>query len=592
MKRLSILCLLTASLFFSNAFAQDLAKLLPTDTFFALGIQDWISYQDKLQPYIDEFQRLELGKALMALGDSSNDSSNTGEDGQSDTPITDAAKDNKDVLKQWQERFGDTNMLDLFGTEAWIGVSAATSSPLPTLTLLTKLKADAVGKFQQVFDEENPKQNAETMTEGDASFYVITDTSSEPPFTIAYSLQDDLLVLSTSSDVLRSVLRQLSGSSEANFTASQGYETAIGQYGTANAYGYFDFGKVADIGAPFAKALGFDALIERLVQALNTAGTSGGVMRFTDDGAESQGFQAVNPEGGDTSLLALLTGEAVADRAALDKVPADALSASVNHADLSAWWNYLNEIAATQPEFGGDLDAILQSFGVDLRTTFFNWVGTQVTTITTGIAESLEPGMPASNLLGETVYVFETSDEAAAQQGISTLIETISTQVSAFADPSGGTGNAEQSTEDIAGATVTTLDITSGVSLSYAVQGGKAILATSKDGLRKVLEAQDNITSLEAVQGLLEFVPENASGFAISNNQATLQGSAGQIRSSIQTAAGLGGSSGLNFEATDLAAGKFEEFLTFIAERMGYSVSYSQHEAAGIRSFGKSEVSW
>ena len=380
--------------------------------------------------------------------------------------------------------------------------------------------------------------------------------------------------------------------SDPNFASSDSYAKALGQYGTANSYAYLDFASIINIAAPFARQFGFDALIDRLVMAFETAGISGGVSRFTDDGMETQGFQAVNPEGGDATLLSLLTGAAIADRSSLERIPADVLSMNISHADLNAWWNYLNEIAASQPELGGDLDAILLGFGVDLKTTFFNWVGNQVTSITTGVAESVEPGMPASNLLGETVYIFDTNDETAAQDGIASLIQTISAQVAAFADPSGGTGNSQQTTEDFGGVSVTTLDITSGVSLSYAVSDGKAILATSKDGLRKVLEAQESITSLEPVRDLLASIPEDASGFTIANNKATLEGSASQIRSSIQTTAGLGGAAGLDFEATDELAGKLEEYLGFVASRMGYSVSYSQRGAEGVGSFGKSFVIW
>ncbi len=583
------------SLTLSTSFAQDLAKLLPADTFFALGMQDWVSHQDKLQPYIDEFNRLELGKAFTAMMDS--EASSESEDGESQSPITDAAKAQDDFLKQWQERMGDTHMLDIFGQEAWIGISAAVSSPIPTFTLVTRLSPDAISKVQQMIDEESPKQNAETMQEGDFSFYVITESaesaeSETVPLVMSYSLQNDVLMLSSSPDVMRGVLRQFGGSSDPNFSSSETHTKALGQYGTANSYSYLDFASIINIAAPFGRQFGFDALIDRLVMAFETAGISGGVSRFTDDGVETQGFQAVNPEGGDTTLLALLTSAATADRAALDTVPADALSVNVSHADLNAWWSYLNEIASSQPELGGDLDGILLGFGVDLKTTFFNWVGNQVTSITTGVAESVEPGMPASNLLGETVYIFDASDETAAQEGINSLIQTISTQVAAFADPSGGTGNSQQTSEDIAGVNVTTLDITSGVSLSYAVSNGKAMLATSKDGLKKTLEAQDSITSLGPVQDLLFSIPDDASGFTIANNKATLEGSASQIRSSIQTTAGLGGAAGLDFEATDKLAGKIEEYLGFVASRMGYSVSYNQRGADGIKSFSKSFVTW
>jgi hypothetical protein len=136
------------------------------------------------------------------------------------------------------------------------------------------------------------------------------------------------------------------------------------------------------------------------------------------------------------------------------------------------------------------------------------------------------------------------------------------------------------------------LDITDGVSLSYAINGGKAMLATSKDGLSKVLVNQGSISGLEDIQDLLTLIPEDASGFTLANNKAILEGSAGQIRSSIQMTAGLGGAAGLNFDATDAFAGKLEEFMTFIASRMGYSVTYTQREAEGVSSYGKSFISW
>jgi hypothetical protein len=579
---------LVLSLLISTPFAQELSKLLPADTFAAFGVQDFINHQDKLQPYIDEFSRLELGKAFMAMVNAEESES----EGESQSPITDAAKAQDDFFKQWQEKLGDVELIDIFGREAWIGVSGSSSSPIPAFSLVARLNPDVVGKIQAFIEEESATQSAESMTEGDYNFYILTDTSTEGLNTLAYSLQNDLLLLSSNPNVMRGLLRQLGGSNDPNLSNSDSYAKALAQYGTANTYSYLDFARIVDIASPFARQAGFDALIDRLVMAFQTAGVVGGVSRFSDDGLESQGFQAVNPDGGDASLLALLTTPATADHSVLERVPANALSVNVSHADLTGWWNYLNEIASSQPELGGDLDAILLGFGLDLRTTFFNWVGNQVTTITTGVAESVEPGMPASNLLGESVYIFDTSDETAAQAGIDSLIQTISAQVAAFADPSGGMGDASQTLEDINGVSVTTLDITDGVSLSYAVTGGQAMLATSKDGLAKVLASQGSMSGLEEVQGLLTLIPEDASSFTLSDNKATLEGSSQQIRSSIQMTAGLGGASGLNFEATDAFAGKLEEFMSFIASRMGYSLSYSQREAEGVKSYGKSFISW
>jgi hypothetical protein len=583
------LILLVVTIFFTLSQAQDLVRLLPAETFFALGIRDWASHREKLQPYIDEFARLELGQALIALGEDQN---------TSDDAVADTAQSAEDFLQEWQRRFGDTDLLEMFGREAWIGVSATPSNPLPAVVLLTQLTPEVSAQFANVIAEENPKQNAETLTEGDFEFYTLQDSSSGEntvPTTFAYALQQDILMLSSNPDVLRGVLRQLGGSTDPNFTSSDGYLSSLATFEPGNAYAYLDLPVIADFVAPFAKQAGFEDLIDRLVQAFATAGVSAGVSRFTSEGTETQGIQALNPAGGDASLLALLTTSGVADKSVLERAPADALSVGSSFVNLTGWWDYLNELAAVQPELGGDLDTILQGFGLDLRNTFFSWVGSQFFTITTGVAETVEPGVAASNLLGEAVYMFEASDEAAAQQGLSTLVQTISAQVAAFADPSGGTGSSSETTEEIAGVSVTNFEVTDGVSLSYAVTDGYALLATSQDAMTKVLTARESgggLSSVEAVQALVREIPEDASSFAISNDQVTLQATAGQIRSSLQTAAGIGGSSSLDFEKVEAASAKVEEFLKFVAERLGYTVSYSQRGDTSITNFGKTDVAW
>jgi hypothetical protein len=598
MKRLLITALF-ASLIFSSTQAQDLAKLLPADTFVALGIQDWIGHREKLQPFVDEFTRLGLGQALLDLGEDAAagtsggiaDSLGLGEESTEDTEAGGEEMTTAEFMEEWQARFGDTDLLEMFGQEAWIGLSATSSNPLPALLLLTKLTPEVSEQFASVIAEEKP-ENTETLSEGDFKFYTFTDTSGDTPLTIAYTLQQDTLMLSTNPDVLRSSLRQLAGSSDPNFTTSAGYTSSLSTLGSGNSYIYFDLPTIAKNYAPLAKQLGFDQLIDRLVQAFNTAGVSAGVSRFTGEGTEGQGLQAVNPDGGDSSLLALLTEAGTADRSVLERAPSDALSVSSSYTNLTGWWDYLNEIVAVQPELGGDLDTILQGFGLDLRSTFFSWVGSQVFAVTTGVSESVEPGVAADNLLGEAVYMFEASDEAAAQEGLTNLVQTISTQVAAFADPSGGAGDAAASTTEIAGATVNNFEITDGVSLSYTVKDGYALLATSQDAMTKVLEASGSLQDAEAIQGLLTFIPEDASSFAISNDQVTLQSTASQLSSSIQTTAGIGGASNLDFDKVEAASAKFEEFVNFVAERLGYSVSYSVQGENGVTSASKSDIRW
>ncbi|MGL4609646.1 MAG: hypothetical protein ACRCYY_08165 [Trueperaceae bacterium] len=593
-----------------SAQPESLAELLPAETFLALGIQDWASHREKLQPYVDEFTRLGLAEALLDIGGAAGDattgdattgdeaSAGEGEDSSEPATPSEPAEDmtSDEFLAAWQERFGDTDLLEMFGQEAWIGVAATPSNPIPAGIFLTKLTPEVSEQFAALIAEENEKaQGLQTLTEGDFEFYVSEDTTENATVGLnvaAYALHGDTLMLTTNPDVLRGVLRQLGGSNDPSFTTGEGYTASLATFDAGNSYSYFNFPVLADFLAPLAKQAGFEGLVDRLVQAFDTLGVTAGVSRFTESGTETQGLQALNPAGGDATLLALLTESGSADRSVLDSAPTDALSVSSSYTNLVGWWDWLNEIAASQPELGGDLDTILQGFGLDLRSTLFSWAGPNLQSITTGVSETVEPGMAASNLLGEAVYLFAASDEAAAQEGLSTLVQTISTQIAAFADPSGGTGNAAETTEDIAGVPVTSFEVTDGVNLSYAVTDGYALLATSQDAMTKVLNVGEPFAQTPAVEALLADVPEDAMSFAITNDQALWQNSAEQISSSIQMAAGMGGASTLNFDNVEEASTKFEEFFAFVAERLGYSVTYSQQGEEGVTSVGKTEIAW
>ena len=63
----NLLVALLLSLFLSSALAQSLANLLPAETFLAFGTRDLAQHENKLEPFIAEFERLELGAALAKL---------------------------------------------------------------------------------------------------------------------------------------------------------------------------------------------------------------------------------------------------------------------------------------------------------------------------------------------------------------------------------------------------------------------------------------------------------------------------------------------------------------------------------------------
>jgi hypothetical protein len=251
-------------------------------------------------------------------------------------------------------------------------------------------------------------------------------------------------------------------------------------------------------------------------------------------------------------------------------------------------------LASSTPELGGNLDDLLSIFvGVDLRSTFFSWSGTQVTTITTGLADVTEPGLPSSNLLGEVVYLVETFDEAAARRGMSQLLGGLSSTVSSFADPTGGSGSATTTTHTVAGTEVVSYDVASGLSLSYAVTDGFVLIATSQDAMATVLQAKQNGGGLQpGLERLKVEIPDNVSSFTLSDDRAGLEGTARQLTSQLQLASGLSGAANLDFDAVSQASGAVETFMQFIATRLGGTVSYTLKRDGSVISFGKTEVSW
>ncbi len=572
LRKSTILLLLTLGLVFGSlAAAQDLAELLPEDSIFALGMQGLSDAEEQLEPFQAEFERLGVGEALTTLFEDAQDSGDmTG--GMSEM----ADSDELDALLS----------LEVLGQEAWISLSASSFSPLPAATLITQLTPEAVEQVGPLIEQANAQENPETLTEGDYTFYQLPIENADPVQVVAYAQADDLLMISTNPEVLRGVLRRLGGASEPNFAESEGYAQTLGTLESGTFYGYLDYAGIADVAEPFGRGLGFDQLITRLVSAFQTAGVSGGVARLTDDGVVSDGFQAVNADGGDSELYDLLTSSEAADLDTQRFAPSDALGYSVSATNLSGWYDYLNSLATSVPELGGDLDSLLLSFtGINLRQTFFDWTDGQVVTVTTGLGEVAEPGVPSDNLLGEVAYLFSASDESEAQEGLTVLFERLSQSIAAFSDPMGGSGGATSSTEQVGDVEVTSYNITDGVSLSYAVTDGYALIATTSEAMQRVLDAE----GLEADLGL---VPDGASTATYSDAQATLEGSAQQIGSQLELAAGLGGASGLNFEDVESASSVLEEYLSFVASRLGNSVGYSERSDEGITSYSETEVNW
>ncbi len=569
----------------ASAAAQELAELLPEETFFALGMQDLGGAGDRFAPFVAEWERLGLTDAVTALaaqgaGSMSGGTMSGGIMSGGATPSLD------DLTAEQQEVLDTFGSPDVLGQEAWIALSASSFSPLPALTLVTRVTPAGAERVQALLDEAGT-EGVETLQESGATFYQLPVPDADPLEVVAYALTDDLLALSTNPDELRGVLRRQAGADEPSFATGEGFSSTLQPLGEGTFYGFFNYARVADVVAPYAQNLGFDPLVERLSQALRTGGAAGGVVNVTDEGLATESLLALNQDGGDATLYRLLNADTAATKDV--PVPEGALSFSATAVDFSGWYDYLNELALAVPELGGDLDNLVLSFtGLNLRESVFGWTGEQFVTVTTGLSETTEPGVPSENLLGDAAYLIEATNAAAAQRGLGALLQNIAQVAGSLSDPQGGAGETGRSEETVAGVNVTRFDFAPGTSILYAVNGGYAVIGTSAEAMERTLTAQAE----GARSDLLADIPNGATGYAYTDNRATYEGLAGQLGSQIRTAAGMGGGANLDFAAVEEASGAFEEFLSFVAERLSSATSYSEREGGLVRSHAETAVDW
>ncbi|MDZ7704491.1 MAG: DUF3352 domain-containing protein [Trueperaceae bacterium] len=556
------------------ASAQNMAPLLPDNTILALGMQDLTGLSEQSEAFRDEFQRLGLGEALLAASGGS-------------------AEEIPDNLGELEPRLEGVTILDLIGQEAWIAVSASSFNPIPSATLATALPSELTGTVSELLAESVESLDARELEESGYTFYQVAIPEPDFPFPgVVYSLADNILVLSTDPETIRGYLRRAAGENGTSLVDTAAYGDTLGSFDAGNFYGYLDVSRVASTVRPFASGFGFDEAVAQLTGLLETVNVSTGVIRVTDSGIVSESA-LVPSAAGNSDLYTLLTQDATADLGSASFAPTGVLSYTAGSVDLVGWWDYLNSVAQSVPQLGTSLDQlVLSTLGVDLRNVLFDWTTGDFASITTGVAAPAQPGMPSDNLLGEVAYLLGASDETAASEGLGQLFQTASQTAAMFGSAS-GSGEATMETENIGDVTVTTYEIMEGLSLSYAVTDGYAIIATSADVARTVVEANsgsNNFVGSDAYNEMTDYAPDGASALAYSDTSALTEGTAESLLSQLQLASGLGSASGVNPQALEDAAEPLNEFFSFVADRVGSTYGYSERRDDGI-TYSRSEIS-
>ncbi|HEX7004908.1 MAG TPA: hypothetical protein VF168_12055 [Trueperaceae bacterium] len=555
-----------------TATAQPLASVLPQETIFAVGTEGIASHADKLEPIIAEAERLELGQAFR-----------------------DAFGYEDELSTEVPEELGDLAPLDLVGQEAWLTVSISDFNPLPALTAVSRVSGGAADQLGASLEEAAAQEGATTLTEGDVTIYQFPLDSEDEgsPFQVmAVARSGDVFVLSTNPEVLRGVLRRLAGANEPGFTDSEGYRVALDPLGSGNVYFYLDMQRLAGALRPLANGTGYDQLIQRALAGLETFGQIGSVTTIERDGFSSSSLRL--PGTGDEMVMALLSGQEPASREPLDFVSPDALGVQVTSLDIPAWWDYLSDVARSSDELGNpELDQMITQFtGIDIRTALLDWMGDGAATITGDLGAPVQPGVPSENLLGNAVYMIETTDEQAASQGLSMLFGMVGGMVAGFADPTGA-GAPQVAQRVSSGVQVTSYNVAPGVHVGFAVTDGWVLISTSEEGMDAALAARASGTGIGGVLGrLVSEVPDEATSYAVSDVQQTLEQTGAQMAAQVQMFAGMTGGD-IDFQALEQAGAAIQEFFSFLAQRAGGSVTYTVPEGAGVfRGHGMTEFDW
>jgi hypothetical protein len=578
----SVLATALALLLLAPAAAQSLPQLLPRDAALAVGLVDLASQTDKLQPFLDEAERLGLLESLGAAVPAEA-TEELGEDGTPDLP----------------DAFEGLEILDLLGREAWIAVTASPFQPVPAVTMIARVSGAAQDAFATAIAEAADRPGTERLAEGEAPFYTWVPPSdggdagvTGPDLPVAYAQAGDVVVVSTDPETVRFVLRARAGGGEPTLADSELY-TALRGLGDGHVLGMLDLEPLLAGLEPLAQANGAGALLTRIRAALTTAGPTVGLLRADDDGLRSLGLRLPRADGPDPALYGLLTRGEAPGAEVLAFAPEGTLTVAAGGLDLAGWWAWLDDVAASAAELGvPSATEALQMVGVDVNAVLLDWAGDAWAQVQTAPPAPGAAGASDVPLLGETALLVATRDDAAARQGLTTLFQTLGATAAGFMSPSGEAMVAPQ-TVQVAGVDVVRLPLSDTLVLDAAVVDGWAVLTGSADATEAVLTARaSGSAGPDALADVVRAFPDGALSWTASDAGRSTGGSTGALVSQLQMLAGLGGAGTLDFDAVDDASEAVTAFAEFLAERIGTSRSVTTFDGGVLRNEGRTEVSW
>lgn len=213
--------------------------------------------------------------------------------------------------------------------------------------------------------------------------------------------------------------------------------------------------------------------------------------------------------------------------------------------------------------------------------------------ITAGAPSSSSIGMAMEDPLGDTLYLVRTTNEAAASTGISTVLQMAAGMASSFMDPMGEGAMVMPQTRDVGGVQVTDWALGEGFTLSTAVTGGFAIIATTPSGMDQALAARQGSQGLPlSLAPLRQRIPQGVNSYSLSDDSASLTATADMLVSQMDMVTGLAGGGDIDFDTAERANQALAEFVGFVAQRLGSSVGFTRFTGSTIVGESHTGVTW
>src|SRR5699024_2733740 len=441
--------------------------------------------------------------------------------------------------------------------------------------------------------EDAAEEDTLTHTEGNHTFYLLEieeDATDGMVEGVAVALTaDGLLAFTSGSDSMRGVLRRAGGSDEPSFVDSPSY-LAVSALADDTFFSFLDLARIgsvaANFGRPFVGELGLSGLIDDLESAFAAAGILAAGTEFAADGVHSHGIQLVGDSDSPVRELLLERGTVTGNLAG--GAPSDTLSYSHSWVDAAGWWDWLNGLAQSVPELGGDLNLLVESMiGVNPEEGIFSWLGNEVRTVMTDYPDSADIGVASDNMLGSLVYILDTADADTAKASIDNVFFMGSMLAQSMISLDGTDAPAEPELSEVAGVEVTTYDFSDGFSLSYAIADGHVYFTTDTAALAAVLEGAGG-SDLERLAGE---VPADVTSYGVTDYSESLRATGEQLAAQLGLLAGLSGE-GLAFEQLEEVSAGLTEFFSCVADRTGDSWTYTTVDGDTIVTEGFVEVDW